>query len=323
MSLISNKLSISLLSNMLLIREVEEQISKRYKEQKMRCPIHLSIGQEATAVGFCAALNPQDKIFSNHRCHAHYLAKGGNLQKMISELHGKKDGCCAGRGGSMHLFDIKAGILNSIPIVGSSIPLATGSALSSKINKSKEISAVFFGDATVEEGAFHESMNFASTQKLPIVYVCENNLFSCYTHINERQPKRKIDQLGIAHKVKIFKCNGNDIEQAYKTSLKAINYSRKNICPSFIIFETYRFLEHCGPDNDNKLGYRNINEYNKWLKKDPIIIYQNRLLKKKIIKLSKLNFVKTKIKNQIKISFNKAEKSKLPNVKLASKFVYA
>ena len=105
--------------------------------------------------------------------------------------------------------------------------------------------------------------------------------------------------------------------------LKIDEYSRKNICPSFIIFETYRFLEHCGPDNDNKLGYRNINEYNKWLKKDPIIIYQNRLLKKKIIKLSKLNFVKTKIKNQIKISFNKAEKSKLPNVKLASKFVYA
>ena len=160
--------------NMLRIRLVEEEIAKRYSEQNMRCPVHLSIGQEAIASGVMYNLNKEDKIYSTHRCHAHYLAKGGDLNKMISELHGKASGCCGGRGGSMHLFDDQAGIMSSLPIVGSVIPLAVGNALTFKLKKEKLVSAVFFGDGAIEEGVYHESANFAKIQSLPVLFICEN-----------------------------------------------------------------------------------------------------------------------------------------------------
>ena len=147
------------------IRYVEETIANKYSEQEMRCPIHLSIGQEATAVGVISCLTQEDKIYSTHRCHAHYLAKGGNLNAMISELYGKAGGCCGGRGGSMHLFDQEAGVIASLPIVASAIPLAVGSALAFKFKKNKKIVAAFFGDGAVEEGVFYESVNFAVLKK--------------------------------------------------------------------------------------------------------------------------------------------------------------
>ena len=319
----SKKQSLLLFKEMLLIRLVEEEISKRYSGQKMRCPIHLSIGQEAAAVGFCQALKKKDKIFSTHRCHSHYLAKGGNLNKMISEIYGKVNGCAQGRGGSMHLFDIDAGILSSVPIVGSSIPLATGSALSSKIDGEKDVTAVFFGDATVEEGVFHESMNFASLYNLPVIFICENNLYSCYTKLEERQPKRPISKLGQAHKVKTFITDGNDVDKVFRYSNDAISYSRSNSKPAFIILNTYRYLEHCGPSNDNNLKYRSLKEYNYWINRDPITTYKKKLLNKKIISFDEVNKIETYLQKRIENAFKFAINSKLPDKSLSKKYIYA
>jgi len=308
---------------MLMIRLVEEEIAKRYKKQLMRCPIHLSVGQEAAAVGFCLNLNNKDKIFSTHRCHAHYLAKGGNLQKMISEIHGKSDGCCGGRGGSMHLFDTKVGMISSVPIVGSSIPIAAGSALSDKIDKKKIISAVIFGDAAVEEGVFHETMNFASLYELPIIFVCENNSYSCYTHLNKRQPNRSLERLAYAHKIKYISTKDHHLESIFEISKLSTDYVKKFSKPCMIEINTYRYLEHCGPNNDDKLKYRDINEIKYWKKRDPIDFLYKRLLKLKVIsKEENLKLISDNLSLINKI-FEKAENSKLPLKLEASKFVYA
>ena len=200
----------------LRIRMIEFAIADNYqikgKPQMMRCPVHLSVGQELLAAVYCSMLTKNDKLFSTHRCHAHYLAKGGSLKRMLAEMHGRSSGCVGGRGGSMHLTDIEVGMVSSIPIVASAIPLAVGSALVTSIEKKSDISTVIFGEACVEEGVTHESMNFASIKKLPVIFVCENNLYSVYTNIIERQPDREITLIGQAHKIPSFKCDGNNVD---------------------------------------------------------------------------------------------------------------
>ena len=169
----------SLYRAMLRIRRVEEAIAERYAAQEMRCPVHLSIGQEAVAAGVCAALMQQDGVFSNHRAHAHYLAKGGDLTAMLAEIYGKAEGCCKGIGGSMHMIDLSAGFMGAVPIVGATVPLAVGAAWAARLRGEDRVIAVFFGDGTFEEGAVYESINFAVLHSLPVLFVCENNLYAC------------------------------------------------------------------------------------------------------------------------------------------------
>lgn len=318
-----NKLKLLAYKKMLMIRLVEEEIAKRYKKQLMRCPIHLSVGQEAAAVGFCLNLKVNDKIYSTHRCHAHYLAKGGNLQKMISEIHGKPEGCCGGRGGSMHLFDTKVGVVSSVPIVGSSIPLAAGSALSDKIDKNKKISAVIFGDAAVEEGVFHETMNFASLYELPIVFVCENNSYSCYTHFDKRQPNRSLKRLAYAHNIKYISAKDHQLESIFRISKLSTDYVRKFSKPCMIEINTYRYLEHCGPNNDDQLNYRDTHEIKFWKQRDPVNYLYKHLLKLKVISKEENEKIINNYLSLIYKNFDKAENSKLPSKYQASKFVYA
>ena len=308
---------------MLFIRLVEEMIVKKYHEQKMRCPVHLSIGQEAAAVGVCNALLKKDRIFSNHRSHGHYLAKKGNLKKMLAEIYGKYAGCCGGRGGSMHLFDKSKNITASVPLVSSSIALAVGSGLSSKIDNSKEITVPFLGDGSVEEGIFHESLNFASINKLPIIFVCENNLYSVYTPINERQPKRPFNKLGEAHGVKSYVCNGNDVLKVNEITKKLVKGCRLNRGPFFLTLNTYRHREHCGPNYDNNIGYRTEKEFNLWKKKDPIKIFEKKLIKNYGFNEKQLDKLKLKLNKSIYKNFNYAEKSKLPTPNLINKYIYA
>ena len=183
---------------------VEEKIVELYPQQEMRCPVHLSIGQEAVSVGVCANLTREDIVFSNHRSHGHYLAKGGNLKAMVHEIYGKSTGCCFGRGGSMHLLDLSINFFGSTPIVGGTIPIAVGASLASKMQQKNNITTIFHGDGAVEEGVFHESLNFASLKKLPVLFVCENNLYSVYTPLSERQPNREIYKLVEAHDIKAY-----------------------------------------------------------------------------------------------------------------------
>ena len=256
---------------MLRIRLVEESIANKYSEQKMRCPTHLSIGQEAIAVGVCANLTSQDQVLSTHRAHAHYLAKGGCLNSMMAEIYGKASGCSKGMGGSMHLIDTSVGFMGSTAIVGNTIPVAVGLALEKKLTRKKSVACVFFGDGATEEGAFYESVNFAIIHSLPILFICENNLYSVYSGLEVRQPvDRKIYKMVRAMGISAQHGNGNDVEEVARKVKHAKTMILKSGGPQFLEFDTYRWREHCGPNFDNNIGYREESEFLKWKKKDPL-----------------------------------------------------
>ena len=255
---------------MVRIRAVEEAIAARYPEQEMRCPVHLSVGQEAAAVGVCAALRPTDKVYSTHRCHAHYLAKGGCLEPMLAEIYGKATGCLGGRGGSMHLADPDVGMFISIPIVASSIPLAVGGALAERQRGRDGVAVCFVGDASLEEGVFHEAANFAALRKLPVIFACENNLFSVYSRLDRRQPDRPLGDLARAHAIRVVETDGNDVLDVWRASAEAVARARAGEGPSFLVMPTYRWREHCGPAYDDHLGYRDAAEFATWKARDPI-----------------------------------------------------
>ncbi len=322
--ILTNKNRIKLLYEMIKIREVEKTIANKYPERKMRCPVHLSIGQEAIAVGVCNNLNKKDQIFSAHRSHAHYLAKGGDLNSMIAELYGKVTGCAMGKGGSMHLMDQSVGMLAAVPIVGSTLPISVGLAWSNKLKKNNNLVVVFFGDGATEEGVFQESLDFASLHNLKILFVCENNYFSVYSNINKRQsPDRKISKIAKAIGINSKFAFGNDADTVFNSSRTAIDYIKKYNKPFLLEFSTYRILEHCGPFYDDHLGYREINEVEYWKKKCPIKTYTNKLLNKKIITNNKISKFKKNLQKKINSSFIYAEKSKFPSKKLLKKNIYA
>jgi len=254
---------VDLYLKILRIRMIEEAIAKRYKEGKMRCPVHLSIGQEAAAVGVCAALLPNDKMVSTHRSHAHYLAKGGSLKGLIGELYGKSTGCSRGNGGSMHLIDLSVNFWGSTSIVGGTIPVGVGLAFADYLRGDVSTTVICIGDAAIEEGVFHEAANFASLHDLNVIFVLENNLYSCYTNIKNRQPDRPISDVARAHKLSFLRTKENDA--------KDIMNSVYSVCrPALIEIPTYRYLQHCGPDKDDELGYRSYKEILRWRHKDPL-----------------------------------------------------
>lgn len=262
---------------MLRIRRIEDAIAERYADQEMRCPVHLSVGQEAAAVGACAPLRADDVVTSSHRCHSHYLAKGGSLERMLAEIHGKAAGCSGGRGGSMHLFDTEAGVLASVPIVGSSVPLAVGAALAFRQRGEDRVAVAFLGDGSIEEGAVHESLNLASINSFPVIFFCENNCFSVYTHLSERQPNRPMTDVGRAHAVPSLHVDGNDVDAVTEAETWAVERARAGDGPSLIVADTYRWREHCGPNYDDDLGYRAAEEFAHWKARDPVDGYARAL----------------------------------------------
>lgn len=275
--MIETNLSLELFREMLRIRMIEEAIAERYKNQKMRCPVHLSIGQEAIAVGVCKAALQSDYLISNHRAHAHYLAKGGALKPMIAEIYGKETGCCGGRGGSMHLVDRSVGMMGSTPIVGGSIPVGVGIAFASQLKNESAITLIFLGEGATEEGVFAESLNFAALRKLPVLFVCENNLYSVYSPLEVRQPATR-DRVAIAraHGVYARYGFGNDVEEVHRITSEAVAHVRKGEGPAFLEFDTYRHREHCGPNFDNHIGYRTEQEFLAWEQRCPLKVYKNK-----------------------------------------------
>ena len=265
-------------ASMLRIRLVEESIANKYSEQKMRCPTHLSIGQEAIAVGVCSNLTNEDQVLSTHRAHAHYLAKGGCLNSMLAEIYGKVTGCSKGMGGSMHLIDKSVGFMGSTAIVGNTIPVAVGLALAMKIQEKQLVACVFFGDAAIEAGVFYESVNFAIIHKLPVLFICENNLYSVYSGLEVRQPKkRKIFKMVKAFGIETNHGDGNNVQEVSSYVKIARDKIFSGQGPQFLEFDTYRWREHCGPNYDNDIGYRDEEEFLEWVKKDPLkSVYDNK-----------------------------------------------
>jgi pyruvate dehydrogenase E1 component alpha subunit len=270
---------LKLYESMLKIRMVEEEIAREYPKGEMRCPTHLSIGQEAVpaALGLCVSI--KDMAMSTHRGHAHYIGKGGNLKSMIAEIYGKSTGCSKGKGGSMHLIDNSVGFMGTSAIVGNSIPVGVGLALASKIRKTEQISCIYFGDGATEEGSYYESVNFAVVKKLPVLFLCENNLYSVYSPLIVRQPEgRKISTVAKAMGLGVDEVDGNNAIESFKSIESAVERIRNNQGPQFIEFSTYRWLEHCGVNYDNDIGYRTEQEYLNWREKEPIENLKNILL---------------------------------------------
>lgn len=305
--------SLDLYRSLLRIRLIEERIASIYSEQEIRCPTHFSIGQEAVPVGISACLDRRDHIISAHRSHAHYLAKGGSLQRMVCELYGKENGCAGGKGGSMHLQDHEAGVLGCTPIVGSSIAIGAGAAFGDKLQGNRRATVVYFGDGATETGIFHESINFASIHKVPVIFVCENNLYSVNTSLAHRQPPgRSIKGMAEAHHVKSFELDGQDVEAVYSSMLPIVRQVKDGGGPVFVECFTYRYLQHCGPYPDHDLGYRTLDEINDWKQKDPVLVQASRLRAAGLLSTETEEALRPQVHEEIDEAFALAKRSSFP-----------
>ncbi|MGZ4999869.1 MAG: thiamine pyrophosphate-dependent dehydrogenase E1 component subunit alpha [Methylomonas sp.] len=308
---------------MLRIRRIEEAIARRYQQQEMRCPTHLCIGEEAIAVGVCAHLNAQDKVFSNHRGHGHYLAKGGDLPRLLAELYGFAEGCCGGRGGSMHLTDLSAGFVASTPIVGGTVPLAAGYAWAERIKKSPNVVVIFFGDGCFEEGVMHETMNFAALKKLPLLFVCENNQYSVMTPLAERQPHRPIYPIAAAHGFQAISGDGNRVDEVYTLAEAAIANARAGHGPQFLELHTHRWPEHCGPNEDDELGYRRPGELADWKRRCPLLQTRQMLLDSRLSDEAELADMEAALVEEIERAFQWALQGTRPSIESMRRHLYA
>ncbi len=260
------------------IREAETLIAENYNKGYIRCPVHLSIGQELVPSILFSFHDVNDFAISTHRSHAHYLGKGGSLQRFFDELHGLPSGCSGGKGGSMHLIDESVGFMGSTAIVGNSIPVGVGLAEAQKLSKSKNLTYIFLGDGATEEGVFYESINYAYVRKLPCLFIVENNEYSVYTPLKPRQSCLKLE-----NKAKAFNAHySQNLLHEYKSLFNAwsdaIKYVKSNAGPALIEVFTNRKLAHCGPEIDDNLGYRPQKFLSKWEKYNILDIYYKSLL---------------------------------------------
>lgn len=314
---------IELYKMMKKIRMVERRIEEEYKYDEIKTPIHLSIGQEAIAAGVCIHLRKEDYVFETHRSHAQYIAKGGDLKKMIAELYLRKTGCSLGRGGSMHLVDPEVGILGSSAIVGGDIPLATGTALASKLQRNDRVTAAFFGDGAVDEGTFHESLNFASLKKLPIIYICENNHYAINSNESQRHAGEGIYRWAKGYDMPSYLIDGNDVLKVSEFAEKAVERCRNGEGPTFIECLTYRWKGHIGTVNDVGEGLRPQSEYDYWVSKCPIKWYGEYLKSIGVLNDDLEKSICDEISRQIEESFEFAQGSSKPSPEDLMDFVYA
>lgn len=256
--------------SLLRVRRVEEEVARVYPTDKIKSPVHLSIGQEAVAVGICEVLRPDDIAFGTYRGHATYLAKGGDLKKMIAELYGKTTGCSKGKGGSMHLIDTAAGVMGTSAVVATTIPHAVGYAWSLKLLGRDSVVVSFFGDGAVEEGAFHESLNFAVLKRVPVLFVCENNFYAIHSHQRVRQPLSNIYERVRAYGMPSERVDDGDVFAIYERAKAAVAEIRSGCGPRFLECFVYRWKEHVGPGDDFHVGYRSRSEGEPWFERDPV-----------------------------------------------------
>ncbi len=307
--------TLRLYKSMLLIRKFEEKIAAIYHTDVIKSPVHLSIGQEAVAVGVCDILEKDDIVSNTYRCHATHIAKGGDLNKMMAELYGKKDGCAGGKAGSMHLIDMDNGIMGASAVVGTTIPVAVGYAMALKREAKKtgkqRVVVAFFGDGATEEGVFSESINFAALHKLPIIFLCENNKLAIHNPIERRWPTDKICERIATYGVKTHRITSGDvfeIRDVAKNASDAIKNNPEN-GPIFIECFTYRYKEHVGPTEDLNEEYRCLEEYNKWLANDQIDILAKNLTDAEKEKIA------AEVEKEIADSITFSEKSEFPGAK--------
>jgi pyruvate dehydrogenase E1 component alpha subunit len=246
------------LQQMLVIRKFEQQVEERYRDGEIPGFVHVAIGQEAVAVGACAALSPRDVITSTHRSHAHALAKGSSARAVMAELYGKLEGCARGRGGSMHLYDVERGNLGSSAVVGGALGIATGAALAFSMRSEPRVALAFFGDGATASGLFHESLNMAQLWRLPVVFLCENNRWAESTPLAQHSPVSDLTQRAQAFGMTSLEVDGQDVEAVYRATVEALAHARSGAGPVFLLAETYRLAPHNVGDQQE---YRDKAEY--------------------------------------------------------------
>ncbi|HKW87921.1 MAG TPA: thiamine pyrophosphate-dependent dehydrogenase E1 component subunit alpha [Candidatus Acidoferrales bacterium] len=278
----SSEFSLNLLwemyRTMLRIRIFEERLAELIEAGEVKTPCHLYIGQEAIAAGVCATLQKSDYVWGGHRSHGHYIAKGGELKSLMAEIFGKSTGCSHGRGGSMHLFSAEVGILGTVPLVGATIPLAVGTALSSQMRRDGRVSVTFFGDGATEEGHFHESLNLAALYKLPVLLICENNWYASHMRLLDRRAADDIAESARKHAMPSSLVDGNDAIVVHQAAEEAVARARRGDGPTLLECRTYRWRGHVGPSWDMDVGVRRSDELKEWLPRDPIARMRSELV---------------------------------------------
>ncbi len=309
---LTKKFALYLMRKMLEIRFFEEKIVDQYARGNVPGLAHLYIGEEAVAVGACANLKKDDLITSTHRGHGHCIAKGADMNRMMAELFGKKDGYCKGKGGSMHIADMEIGMLGAMGIVGSGGPIAVGAALGAKKRKSGQVVICFFGDASTNTGAFHESANFASLHRLPVVFVCENNLYGISVSMKRHTRVKHIADRAAGYAMPAVIVDGNDVEKVYETVGKAIEAARKGEGPTLVECETYRFRGHF--EGDPNLGgrYRTKKEMAQWMAKCPIKRFKNKIIKQKLATKKVIEQMEKEVRQQVEDAMAYANASPFP-----------
>jgi TPP-dependent pyruvate/acetoin dehydrogenase alpha subunit len=310
-SSITKSLLCNFYRSMLRIRLTEESTASLLEQGEIHCPTHLYTGQEAIAVGVCAALDQHDYVFGGHRSHGHYLAKGGDLRALMAELYGKATGCARGRGGSMHLVAPEVGLLGTVPLVAATIPIAAGAALASKLRADGRISVSFFGDGATEEGHFHESLNLAAIYQLPVLFVCENNLYSSHMHMRERRTQSNLYKFGEVHGVPGILLDGNDVIAVYQASLEAVQRARGGNGPTLFECRTYRWRGHVGPSMDLDVGVQRAGELKDWLPKDPLVRVRKELEKMGMI-TGRLGEIDDEVRAEVDAAISFARRSPFP-----------
>ncbi len=318
-----NEKLIELYRIMQTIRMVEHRIEDEYKYDEIKTPIHLSIGQEAISAGVCIHLEKEDCVIGTHRSHAQYIAKGGDINKMIAELYLRKTGCSLGRGGSMHLIDPDAGVLGSTAIVGGNIPIGTGVALAAKLQNKNSVTAIFFGDGAVDEGTFHESLNFAAIKKLPAIYICENNSYAINSHELVRHSSNPIYKWAEGYGIPAYQIDGNDVLKVSDLAQKSISRARKGEGPTLIECLTYRWKGHIGTVNDVGEGMRPKSEYDYWISKCPIKWFRDYLKNIGVLNDNMVQSIDDEINQIIKDAFEFAQNSPKPLSSDLVEFVYS
>ncbi len=305
---------------MLEIRYFEEKVFDLYTQNVVPGTIHLYAGEEAVAVGVCSTLRKDDYITSTHRGHGHCIAKGADLKRTMAEILGKKTGYCKGKGGSMHIADFSIGMLGATAVVGAGIPIAVGAGFSAKLRKSDQVVACFFGEGASNQGTFHEGINMASIWKLPVIFVCENNLYAMGTRQSMVMAIENIADRAVAYGIPGITVDGNDVLAVYEAACKAVERARKGDGPTLIECKTYR---HKGHSRVDPAKYRPKEEVAEWLAKDPIKRFKEKLLQTNILTEVEIQRIENEVSLEIEEAVKFAMESPFPEPEEALEDVYA
>ena len=314
------KVSLQLYKQMVRIREFEEKLLELFSTRIMPGTMHQYNGEEAVAVGVCANLNDDDYVTSTHRGHGHCIAKGADVNRVMAEMFAKQTGCCKGFGGSLHIADFGVGMLGANGIVGAGIPIATGAAWSCKYRKKNQVSVAFFGDGATNEGAFHEAVNLASVWTLPVIFVCENNIYGFSTHYRKTMVLEDIADRASAYGIPGVVVDGMDVRAVYHAAQTAVKLAREGKGPTLIECKTYRFRGHSRFENPS---YRSKQELEEWKKKDPIPAFGDVLIQEEIATQNDLKAITQQVRDEMDQAVTFAENGSDPDPKDIQSYIFA